>query len=198
MAVPGCRFADFRDHQGCAGFPLALRRAPHHPRARMSADHELADRIRGALWGTFVGDALCLGSHWIYNLGEMAQRFGPAGPQGFDEPAEGHYHYPKRSGELTHYGEGALVLLESMAAHGRLDLAGLLGALPRAIRFARIHRLPRPRHEGHAGELRPLGGGQSRRSVSLSRPAPMTTSSPPPRAWRRSSSSIATIPPSST
>lgn len=89
----------------------------------MSADHDLADRIRGALWGTFVGDALCLGSHWIYNLGEMAQRFGPAGPQGFDAPAEGHYHYPKQSGELTHYGEGALVLLESMAAHGRLDLA---------------------------------------------------------------------------
>jgi ADP-ribosyl-[dinitrogen reductase] hydrolase len=82
----------------------------------------LADRIRGCLWGEFVGDAICLGSHWIYNLGEMEQKF-PGGPKGFEAPAEGHYHYPKEPGDLTHYGEGALVMLESIAAQGRLDLA---------------------------------------------------------------------------
>lgn len=82
----------------------------------------LADRIRGALWGQFVGDAMCLGSHWIYNLGEMEQRF-PGGPKGYEAPAEGHYHYPKEPGDLTHYGEGALVLLESIATSGELDLA---------------------------------------------------------------------------
>jgi ADP-ribosylglycohydrolase len=82
----------------------------------------LADRIRGCLWGQVVGDAMCLGSHWIYNLGEMEQKF-PGGPKGFEAPAEGHYHYPKEPGDLTHYGEGALVMLESIASQGHLDLA---------------------------------------------------------------------------
>ncbi|OAI42654.1 hypothetical protein AYO41_03880 [Verrucomicrobia bacterium SCGC AG-212-E04] len=82
----------------------------------------LADRIRGCLWGELVGDAMCLGSHWIYNLGEMELRF-PGGPKGFEAPAEGHYHYPKEPGDLTHYGEGALVMLESIASQGQLDLA---------------------------------------------------------------------------
>jgi ADP-ribosylglycohydrolase len=82
----------------------------------------LADRIRGCLWGEIVGDAMCLGSHWIYNLGEMEQKF-PGGPKGFEAPAEGHYHYPKEPGDLTHYGEGALVMLESIASQGHLDLA---------------------------------------------------------------------------
>ncbi len=82
----------------------------------------LADRIRGCLWGEIVGDAMCLGSHWIYNLGEMEQKF-PGGPKGFEAPAEGHYHYPKEPGDLTHYGEGAVVMLESIASQGRLDLA---------------------------------------------------------------------------
>ena len=82
----------------------------------------LADRIRGCLWGQFAGDAMCLGSHWIYNLGEMEQRF-PGGPKGFEAPAEGHYHYPKEPGDLTHYGEGGLVMLESIASQGELDLA---------------------------------------------------------------------------
>lgn len=65
---------------------------------------------------------MCLGSHWIYNLGEMEQRF-PGGPRGFEAPAEGHYHYPKEPGDLTHYGEGGLVLLESVATQGDLDVA---------------------------------------------------------------------------
>ena len=82
----------------------------------------LADRIRGCLWGEIVGDAMCLGSHWIYNLGEMEQKF-PGGPKGFEAPPEGHYHYPKEPGDLTHYGEGALVMLESIASQGHLDLA---------------------------------------------------------------------------
>ena len=82
----------------------------------------LADRFRGALWGQFVGDAFCLGSHWIYDLAELARRF-PGGVTGFETPAEGHYHAGKRSGDLTHYGDAALVLLRSVAELGRFDAA---------------------------------------------------------------------------
>lgn len=79
-----------------------------------------ADRVRGALWGSLIGDAFCLGSHWIYNLDELARRF-PGGVQGFEEPLPGHYHYGKKSGDLTHYGDAALLLLQSVARSGRFD-----------------------------------------------------------------------------
>lgn len=35
-----------------------------------------ADRIRGALWGMFVGDALAMPVHWYYNIGALWQDFG--------------------------------------------------------------------------------------------------------------------------
>lgn len=80
----------------------------------------LADRLRGAIWGQFVGDAACLGTHWIYDPVELAQRY-PDGIQGFEPPFPGHYHSGKASGDQTHYGDAALLLLESVAALGRFD-----------------------------------------------------------------------------
>jgi hypothetical protein len=29
------------------------------------------DRLRGTVWGQFVGDAAALGTHWIYGLAEL-------------------------------------------------------------------------------------------------------------------------------
>lgn len=78
------------------------------------------DRARGALWGAFCGDAYCLGSHWIYNLNELAQRF-PGGVNGFETPYPGHYHHGKNAGDLTHYGDAALVMLASVADRGRFE-----------------------------------------------------------------------------
>ena len=74
-------------------------------------------RLRGAVWGQFVGDAAALGTHWIYDLSELAARF-PDGIFGFEAPAAGDFHESKKPGDQTHYGDGALVLLESMAEHG--------------------------------------------------------------------------------
>jgi len=88
--------------------------------AKTLTEPSRADRIRGAVWGQFLGDAFCLGSHWIYNLAELEQRF-PGGPQGFEAPASGHYHFGKRPGDLTHYGDGALLLLQSLAERGSFD-----------------------------------------------------------------------------
>jgi len=80
------------------------------------------DRIRGAIWGQFVGDAAALGSHWVYDLNELKQLF-PDGVQGFENPADDHYHRAKRPGDQTHYGDGALVLLETVADNPSFDPA---------------------------------------------------------------------------
>jgi ADP-ribosylglycohydrolase len=80
----------------------------------------LDDRLRGSVWGQFVGDAAALGTHWIYDLTELQQLY-PAGINGFEAPKEGHYHFGKKPGDQTHYGDGALVLLESLAQEGRFD-----------------------------------------------------------------------------
>lgn len=83
-------------------------------------DVTVEERLRGAVWGQFVGDAAALGTHWIYDLEELRSKF-PKGVGGFETPMDGHYHFRKKTGDQTHYGDGALVLLESVAAQGRFD-----------------------------------------------------------------------------
>ena len=80
---------------------------------------DFSDRCRGAIWGQIVGDAAALGTHWIYDLDAM-QTLHPD-PVGFEQPREGHYHFGKKPGDLTHYGEAALVMAESVAELGRFD-----------------------------------------------------------------------------
>lgn len=81
---------------------------------------KIEDRFRGTIWGQFVGDAAALGTHWIYDLNDLQQQF-PTGIDGFEAPKAGHYHFGKKPGDQTHYGDGALVLLESLAREGRFD-----------------------------------------------------------------------------
>lgn len=76
-----------------------------------------SSRLEAALWGQFVGDAASLGTHWIYDLDEMAKKY-PQGIHGFEAPQKGHYHEGKKAGDQTHYGDAALLLLESLAACG--------------------------------------------------------------------------------
>jgi ADP-ribosylglycohydrolase len=89
-------------------------------RSDRTADIERADRIRGAIWGQLVGDAAALGTHWIYDLEEQSSAY-PDGVVGFEEPRPGHYHDGKHPGDQTHYGDGALLLLESISAHGAFE-----------------------------------------------------------------------------
>ncbi|MBV9391458.1 MAG: ADP-ribosylglycohydrolase family protein [Verrucomicrobia bacterium] len=78
-------------------------------------------QLQGAIWGQFVGDAAALGSHWIYDLSKLDQEF-PGGVQGFETPKKGHYHFGKETGDQTHYGDGALVLLESIAGNRQFSV----------------------------------------------------------------------------
>src|ERR1700733_7921683 len=80
---------------------------------------DFSDRCRGAIWGQIVGDAPALGTHWIYDLDAMRALYPELA--GFEEPREGHYHFGKKPGDLTHYGEAALVMAESAAALGGVD-----------------------------------------------------------------------------
>jgi ADP-ribosylglycohydrolase len=85
--------------------------------AKQKTASVLADRCRGAIWGQFVGDAACLGVHWIYDQNELRRTF-PQGVQGFEPPAQDGYHAGKLPGDFTHYGEAALLLLQSVAELG--------------------------------------------------------------------------------
>ena len=71
--------------------------------------------------GQFLGDAACLGTHWIYNLDTLNAEH-PA-LQGFEAPPPDHYHANRPSGAQTHYGEAAYVLLESVARLGAFNVA---------------------------------------------------------------------------
>lgn len=91
------------------------------PSSRATEMQDLADRARGAIWGGLVGDAYCLGTHWIYDLDEMKAAF-PDGVHGFEVPLTGHYHAGKAAGDPTHYGDAALLLLQSVAERGQVDV----------------------------------------------------------------------------
>ncbi len=67
---------------------------------------------------SLIGDALCLGPHWIYDQDAIAQTFGL--PAHFAAPASA-YHPGKHAGDFTHYGDQTLVLLQSLANLGRFD-----------------------------------------------------------------------------
>ncbi|MDI1298527.1 ADP-ribosylglycohydrolase family protein [Methylotenera sp.] len=47
-----------------------------------------ADRMRGALWGMFVGDALAMPVHWYYNIAALWQDFGTVSD--YQAPKEHH------------------------------------------------------------------------------------------------------------
>ncbi len=78
------------------------------------------DRLKGMIWGQFVGDAATLGAHWYYDLNELAKNY-PNGIVGFETPVDGHYHFGKKSGDFTHYGDAAILLLQSIAESGKFS-----------------------------------------------------------------------------
>ena len=73
---------------------------------------------KGMIFGSFVGDALALGPHWVYNTNVIDKKFGRV-QQYFDPLVS--YHAGKKKGDFTHYGDQMLLLLESLATVSRFD-----------------------------------------------------------------------------
>jgi len=76
------------------------------------------DNRRAMVTGAFVGDALALGAHWVYNTDVIDKKFGKL--DHYADPLAS-YHAGKKAGDLTHYGDQMVVLLESLAKAGRFD-----------------------------------------------------------------------------
>jgi ADP-ribosylglycohydrolase len=74
------------------------------------------ERYEGLLYGAFVADSLALAPHWIYDQAEIEQQFGEV--RELHAPRPDSYHEDKGRGDQTHYGDQALVLLESLEATG--------------------------------------------------------------------------------
>jgi ADP-ribosylglycohydrolase len=69
---------------------------------------------------SFAADSLALGAHWIYDTGVIDSRVGRV--DRLRKPLPDSYHPTKETGEFTHYGDQALVLLESLAKCGTFNL----------------------------------------------------------------------------
>lgn len=68
----------------------------------------------------FLADALCLGSHWIYNQTKIARLY-PNGIENF-EPPHSSYHPNRKKGQFTHYGDQMVIVARAMAATSRWSL----------------------------------------------------------------------------
>jgi ADP-ribosylglycohydrolase len=71
------------------------------------------------LWAVFAADALALGAHWVYNTGVIDKKFGLT--DRFAAPLTS-FHKGKDAGDFTHYGDQALLLLETLPDMPRFDL----------------------------------------------------------------------------
>lgn len=87
---------------------------------------DYSTRVRAAVLGSFLGDSLALGLHWIYDTGEVARLAAPHLEGGVLSrllpPPLGSYHPTKKAGEFTHYGDQALTLLRAVTAGGGFSL----------------------------------------------------------------------------
>lgn len=73
---------------------------------------ESPDRIKGAVFGSFIGDALSLPAHWIHDSHQIERTFQRIGE--FLDPAGNPYHAGRNAGDQSHYGDQALVLMRSL------------------------------------------------------------------------------------
>ena len=79
------------------------------------------DKAHAMVLGSFAADALSLGVHWVYNTNVIDKKWGRI--ENYIKPDRPTYHPTKDLGEFTHYGDQAMVLLESVAASSGFSLS---------------------------------------------------------------------------
>ena len=78
-------------------------------------------KAQAMVLGSFAADALSLGVHWVYNTRVIDKKWGRV--ENYIKPERPTYHPTKDLGEFTHYGDQAMVLLESIAGNSGFDLS---------------------------------------------------------------------------
>jgi len=78
------------------------------------------DRAMGAIMGTLVGDALGVGPHWYYDLGQLRKDYGEW-VDNYTRPKPGRFHSGLEAGENSQTGQVVTILLESVAEQGGYD-----------------------------------------------------------------------------
>lgn len=81
------------------------------------------ERAQAMVFGSFIGDSLSLGVHWIYNVKAIEKRVGRI--DDLIAPVVKTFHPRRGAGDLTHYGDQMLLLLEFCA--GQAGEAGQAG-----------------------------------------------------------------------
>lgn len=76
-------------------------------------------RLKGMLYGSFVGDAVSLSTHWIYDTEKIKLEYEGVLP--YKDPSKNLFHNTKKAGDLTHYGDQSLLLLKSIATNEGFD-----------------------------------------------------------------------------
>jgi ADP-ribosylglycohydrolase len=68
----------------------------------------------------FAADALALGGHWVYDAATIAKTYGRL--DRMRDPLGKSWHSTKKAGDFTHYGDQALVLMETVVREKGFDL----------------------------------------------------------------------------
>ena len=76
----------------------------------------MASNEKAMVLSSFIGDALALGVHWIYNTNIIDRKLGRVSDM--VKPIVDSWHPTKEAGEFTHYGDQTLVLLSSLGQSG--------------------------------------------------------------------------------
>ncbi|MFO7576416.1 MAG: ADP-ribosylglycohydrolase family protein [Pelovirga sp.] len=76
-----------------------------------------ADRVKGALLGALIGEALALGPHWYYDLAELRREYGPW-ISDYTDPQPQRYHGGLRAGQAGQSGYLLTLLMRSIADCG--------------------------------------------------------------------------------
>lgn len=78
------------------------------------------ERLKGMLYGAFIGDAFALGTHWIYDTEKL--KIEATEVDHYTDPAKNLFHSGKHKGDFTHYGDQSLLLLKSIATNKGFDI----------------------------------------------------------------------------
>jgi ADP-ribosylglycohydrolase len=85
----------------------------------------MSEKAKGMVLGSFVGDSLALGVHWIYSTERIVRQFGRV--EDLLQPQSNSYHKTKSRGDFTNCGDQAYVLLESLAVCKKFKLEDFSG-----------------------------------------------------------------------